>query len=74
LKLDPDETRSARERLGLTAQMVAEKAGLMKASVLRAEHGEDVRPSTARKLAEALKVEVADLYAEPFPTGKVLAR
>lgn len=45
-------------------EMAGEAAGLSKNSVLRAEHEEDVRPVTARRLAEALGVEVADLVKE----------
>jgi transcriptional regulator with XRE-family HTH domain len=63
VKLDRDNLIRARERLGYSIETVAEEAGIAKNSVLRAEHGEDIRPLTARKIATALGVEVADLYA-----------
>ncbi len=54
--------------------MVGEKAGTSKNSVLRAEHEGEIRPLTARKIAEALGVEVADLLLEevetPDPKGQ----
>ncbi|MDP8951331.1 MAG: hypothetical protein M3N18_03660 [Actinomycetota bacterium] len=54
--------------------MVGEKAGTSKNSVLRAEHEGEIRPLTARKIAEALGVEVADLLLEevesPTPKGQ----
>jgi transcriptional regulator with XRE-family HTH domain len=64
LKLDRDNLIRARERRGFAIETVAEKAGIAKNSVLRAEHGEHIRPLTARKIAGALGVEVADLYAD----------
>lgn len=63
VKLDRDNLIRARERLGYSIETVAEEAGIAKNSVLRAEHGEDIRPLTARKISTALGVEVADLYA-----------
>jgi len=65
LKLDRERLIRARERLGYAIETVAEEAGVSKNSVLRAEHGEDIRPLTARKIATALGVTVADLYREP---------
>jgi len=44
--------------------MVARKAGTSKNTILSAEHGGDIRPTTARKLAEALDVEIDDLLGE----------
>jgi transcriptional regulator with XRE-family HTH domain len=65
LKLDRDNLIRARERLGYSVETVAQEAGIAKNSVLRAEHGEHIRPLTARKIAAALGIEVADLYADP---------
>lgn len=71
MKLDRDELIRARERLGYAVETVAEEAGVSKNSVLRAEHGQDIRPLTARKIAGALGVAVADLYREPdYPKAK----
>jgi DNA-binding XRE family transcriptional regulator len=70
LKLDREKLIRAREMLGYGLEKTAEVAGVSKNSVLRAEHEEDIRPVTARKIATALKVAVADLYGEPFdPKG-----
>jgi transcriptional regulator with XRE-family HTH domain len=64
LKLDRDKLIRAREMLGYAIETVAEEAGISKNSVLRAEHEEDIRPVTARKIAGALGVRVADLIRE----------
>jgi transcriptional regulator with XRE-family HTH domain len=54
----------ARELLGYGIEKVAEEAGVSKNSVLRAEHEGDIRPLTARRIAAALGVSVADLIGE----------
>jgi transcriptional regulator with XRE-family HTH domain len=64
LKLDRDKMIRARVMLGYGVEKTAEEAGVSKNSVLRAEHGEDIRPVTARKIAAALGVRVADLLGE----------
>jgi DNA-binding XRE family transcriptional regulator len=64
LKLDRDRLQRARELLGYGLEKTAEEAGISKNSVLRAEHEEDIRPVTARKIAAALDVPVADLIGE----------
>jgi len=51
----------AREMLGYGIEKTAQEAGLSKNSVLRAEHEENIRPVTARRIAAALGVNVADL-------------
>jgi transcriptional regulator with XRE-family HTH domain len=61
VKLDRDRILRARELLGYGVEKTAEVAGVSKNSVLRAEHAEDIRPITARKIAAALEVEVRDL-------------
>ena len=50
--------------LGYGLEKTAQEAGVSKNSVLRAEHEEDIRPVTARKIAAALHVPVADLIEE----------
>ena len=50
--------------LGYGLEKTAQEAGVSKNSVLRAEHEEDIRPVTARKIAAALDVSVADLIGE----------
>lgn len=64
MKLNRDKLIRAREMLGYSIETVAEAAGVSKNSVLRAEHEEDIRPVTARKIAGALGVRVADLIGE----------
>jgi transcriptional regulator with XRE-family HTH domain len=64
LKLDRDRLQRAREMLGYGLEKTAQEAGISKNSVLRAEHEEDIRPGTARKIAAALQVPVADLVGE----------
>jgi len=61
LRLDKDRLQRAREMLGYGLEKTAQEAGVSKNSVLRAEHEEDIRPVTARKIAAALDVSVADL-------------
>jgi len=64
LKLDRARVLRARELQGYGLEKTAEEAGVSKNSVLRAEHEEDIRPVTARKIAAALAMRVADLVAE----------
>jgi transcriptional regulator with XRE-family HTH domain len=54
-----------RETRGETQVSLAEKAGVTQYTVLRAEHGENMRPSTARRLAEVLGITVSDLQEKP---------
>lgn len=65
MKLDRNKLLHARARLGYGIEMVGERSETAKNTVLRAEHEEDIRPSSARKIAQALGVEVADLIKEP---------
>ena len=70
LRLDRDKLLRARELLGYGIETTAQEAGVSKNSVLRAEHEEDIRPVTARKIAGALGVRVADLLEEKIrPKG-----
>jgi len=64
LRLNRKKLLRARELLGYGIEKVAEEAGISKNSVLRAEHEEDIRPVTARKIAAALSLSVADLIGE----------
>ena len=52
---------------GLSQRELAEKAGVSPATVYELEVGKrpTPRPSTLRKLAEALEVEISDLLGEP---------
>jgi transcriptional regulator with XRE-family HTH domain len=62
--------REWRESQGLTQHELGEKAGVSEATVLRVEAGHSVFPNTARKIAAALDVQVADLLeVPPVPLG-----
>lgn len=54
-----------REARGLTQKELSRKAGVGEKTVARMELGDSVRPNTARKVAEALDVTVADLLEHP---------
>jgi transcriptional regulator with XRE-family HTH domain len=75
LKLAGDKVRWHRDRLGWTIDDLAEKAEVAKGTVLRAEHGEDIRPSSGRRIARALGAEIPDLVPERpgAPSPKALA-
>jgi transcriptional regulator with XRE-family HTH domain len=53
--------RQQRERRGLTQQELAVAAGLSRRSIAGWELGGGIRPNSARKVAEALGVEITDL-------------
>jgi len=67
--------RAMREAAGLTQAELARLANTAETSVVRAEHGEGVRVTTARRLADALGVRVGDLQedAPPVPLGGKVA-
>jgi transcriptional regulator with XRE-family HTH domain len=57
--------RRFRRQLGLTQQELADKAGVSQYTITEIETGRrEARPSTLRKLADALDVEVADFFRE----------
>ena len=63
--------REWREARGLIQDELGEEAQVSKFSIVRAEHGANTRPDTARKLANALGVDVIDLMEQPpVPAGK----
>jgi len=64
MKLSQGKVQRARYRLGLSLEDVAKVCGISKNTVGRAEHEEEIRTLSARKIAGALKVEVADLIKE----------
>ena len=53
--------RDARLRHGYSLDTLSSVAGIAKNSALRAEHGGEITPSTARKLATALGLTPGDL-------------
>ncbi len=64
MKLDGSKVRWHRDRLGWTLDVLAEKAEVAKGTVLRAEHEEDIRPGSGRRIARAFGVELPDLIPE----------
>ena len=59
-----------RERRGMAQTDLAEKSGVSQDGISKMERGvRSVRPSTARRLAEALKVDVGELVAPPEVAG-----
>jgi transcriptional regulator with XRE-family HTH domain len=65
--------RELRELHGLTQKELADVSGVSLRSVAGYEGGAHVRPNTARKLAQALNVEVADLAgATSYPKEQAL--
>jgi transcriptional regulator with XRE-family HTH domain len=66
-------TREWRESRGLTQRELAAEAGVGEVTVARVEAGTSVAPPTARKIATALGVSVADLMeAPPVPLAVAL--
>ena len=64
-------TKEWRESHGLTQRELAAEAGVGEVTVARIETGSSVTPPTARKIAEALGVAVADLLERPpVPLGE----
>ena len=67
------EVREIRLRRGLSQADLSAKTGVAEFTISQIEAGKraNPRPSTLRKLAQALKVEVADLYGSPeHPLGE----
>jgi transcriptional regulator with XRE-family HTH domain len=64
-----------RERSGMTVRELAERAGLVLSTVSRLENGlvAEPRPNHLQRLAQALDIEVEELYAEIgyLPTGSL---
>jgi transcriptional regulator with XRE-family HTH domain len=53
-----------RLRAALTQEQLAGRAGLRRVTVTRLENGGDARPTTLRKLADALRCEPVDLLED----------
>jgi len=73
LRLDGERVREGRERLALSIENVSAKARVSPHTWVRAEHGEEIRPSSVRRIAEALGVEPGQLMGETAPSGKAHA-
>jgi transcriptional regulator with XRE-family HTH domain len=72
VKLDAEKVRWHRDRHGWTLETAAEQAEVALGTLLRAEHGEDIRPSSGRRIARAFGVDVSELV--PGPPGVVLPK
>lgn len=54
-----------RERFGYSQTMLGERAGVHRDTIVNAERGDNVRPTTSFKIATVLGVPVAELIREP---------
>ena len=62
--------RTARLQAGLSQRDLAARAGLTQRTIVKLEAGTPARPSTARKLAQALGLNIAALAGQaPIGTG-----
>lgn len=69
-----DRLAELRERRALTLRELSEMSGVAADTINQIELGHrKARPSTLRKLAKTLDVEVADFFKEPVLSGKVEA-
>lgn len=64
MRLDSEKVRWHRDRLGWTLDTLAEEAEVAEGTALRAEHGEDIRPSSGRRIARAFGVDISELVPE----------
>ena len=67
MQLDAEKIRAARRDLGISQEHVAGRGDTSAASVRRAESGLPVKPSTARRLARGLGVELSVLRSDTDP-------
>jgi transcriptional regulator with XRE-family HTH domain len=71
LKLDGTRVREARERLALSIEDVSAKARVSPHTWIRAEHGDEIRPSSVRSIAEYLGVVPGELMeSSPVPKAE----
>jgi predicted transcriptional regulator len=57
--------RLYRDRLALSQEDLGHKAGVGRSTVARGEAGEDLRPSSVRRLARALGIKPHQLQESP---------
>lgn len=69
MKLEGERVREGRERLALSIENASEKARVSPHTWVRAEHGDEIRPSSARRVAEALGAEPGQLMEGPALVG-----
>lgn len=70
MRLVGEQVRERRERLALSIEDVCAKAGVSPHTWVRAEHSEEIRPSSARRIASVLGVEPSQLMEEPASPKK----
>jgi transcriptional regulator with XRE-family HTH domain len=64
-------TREWREAAGLTQRELSRDSGVGKGTIVRIENGESTTPRTAKKIADTLNIQVADLLrTPPIPLGE----
>jgi transcriptional regulator with XRE-family HTH domain len=65
MEINPTRVRELRTARGLSIRKLAEEAGVSTETIYSIEHGrrEFIWPRTARKLAEALQVEVEEIFS-----------
>lgn len=61
--------QTARDRYGWSLEDVGKHCGVAKNTAGRAEREEEIRPSSARKIADGLGVEVSDLIKDEARVG-----
>ncbi len=64
MEVDPTRFKELRTDCGLSVRKLAQEAGVSTETIYSLEHGrrEFIWPRTAKKLADALGVEVRDLF------------
>jgi len=61
VEVDMDKLKELRRRRVLTIEALADKAGVSKNTISKAERGGSIYPSSVHKIASALGVEPQDL-------------
>lgn len=65
-----DELKRLRVLKGWSQEQLAEKAGVSRSAVQDAERGEEIRVSTAKKLAAVFGIDWRDLFNDAAPEEK----
>jgi len=72
--LDGDKVTRARELQGYGIIQAAEALGVSKNSIISSEHGRNINPGTARKIAKGYGLTIADLVVEDRELQEVRKR
>ena len=65
MEINMETLRALREREALTLSDLAERSGVHRTTIFNIEHRGRARPSTLRKLADGLGVDVRELTKPP---------